>query len=93
MRAGSLVEAESLAGRLGGADGEAQAEAMEVDEDEEDAEQDGELEPGEHRPAKRPRSAGSGPDQVHIPHQNCNRLKLLNDCLPPATASSFRQYL
>lgn len=58
---------------MGGANGEAQAEAMEMDEDEEDPEQDGELEPGEHRPAKRPRSAGSGPDQVHVSHRQDSR--------------------
>ncbi len=39
---------------------------MEVDGDAEDADMDADLEPGEHRPVKRPSSAGSSAlDQVH----------------------------
>ena len=63
---GSLAEAEALSGRSGeGASAaEGDAEGMEVDDDKEDADLDAELEPGEHRPAKRPRSAGTALDQV-----------------------------
>lgn len=70
---GSLAEAEALAGRSGdGASAaEGDAEGMEVDDDKEDADDlDAELEPGEHRPAKRPRSAGTALDQVRFTFKN-----------------------
>lgn len=58
MRAGSLEEAQALAG------GEASVQLMDIDEpaaeggsvDEEEGEDEAELEPGEHRPTARRRS-------------------------------------
>ncbi|CAL8464312.1 g3847 [Coccomyxa elongata] len=68
--AGSLAEAEALASRPGdgasAADAASEAGGMDVDEDAEDADTETDLEPGEHRPVKRPRSAGATAlDQAH----------------------------